>query len=90
MMYTYVMKRTYAKDIHPLADETKPCGSIKFIHTDNKEHIFAFATNTLSGSRLSWFDNSAPSVDDTTKWVKSVFKDIKAECKVIECIGDYA
>ena len=81
------MKTNYAKQIHPLADETKPCGKIRFIHSDKTEKTFAFATNILSGSRLAWFTDEAPNIDPSMKWIKSVFKDIKAKCEVIEEIG---
>ena len=77
------------KDIHSLADTKRKGGQIRFIHSDGTEHKFYSVINTLSGSRLSGFDGSPPSVDDSLKWVKSVFKDIRKRSEVIEVIGDF-
>jgi hypothetical protein len=70
-----------------LIDKDHPWGVIRFIHSDDKQHEFYSVINLLTGCRMSAFDNCAPSVDDTMKWVKSVFRDIKAKAKVIEYKG---
>lgn len=77
--------------IHSLARPGAKSGKIRFIHfRDGKEHCFCSCVNDLSGSRLSWFDSDAPSVDDPLTWVRSVFKDIrKKSTKVLEVIGDF-
>jgi hypothetical protein len=79
------------KAIHPLAAPNEKSGKIRFIHyEDGKEHYFASAINRLNGCRMSYFDNHAPSVDDSLKWVRSVFRDIRKKAtKVIEVIGDF-
>ena len=84
-------KRTWAKEVHPLADASKPCGTIHFIHfQDKKEHTFGFANNKMSESSLAWFDSSAPSIGESQAWIKSVIRDIyKKADKVIEHVGDY-
>jgi hypothetical protein len=43
----------------------------------------------MTGDRMSGFDNEAPTVNDTMRWVKSVFRDIRIKAKVLEEIGDY-
>jgi hypothetical protein len=80
-----------AKKIHSLADVNEKGGKIRFIHfRDGKENSFTSVVNIMSGSRLSYFNNEAPSVDDPVAWVKSVFKGIrKKSTKVIEVIGDF-
>ena len=84
------MMRKYAKEVHYLADDKKPCGLIKFIHSDDKEHTFSFATNKLTGDLLAWFDDAPPSINDTTAWIKSVIRDIHLKSKkVIKQFGDY-
>jgi len=84
------VKRKWAKTVHTLADEDRPCGSVRFIHKDGKEHVFGWATNTMSNDILAWFDNHAPTVEDGHAWIKSVVRDIYAKAtKVIEHIGDY-
>lgn len=76
--------------ISQLADPTAPAGQIRFIHSDGQEHLFATCVNSLTGSRLAWFDSSAPMVDCTTSEIKAFFKNIRAKAKqIIEVIGDY-
>ena len=77
--------------IHSLAQKGEKSGTIRFIHfRDGKEHTFTSVVNRLSGSRLSYFDGDAPSVDDSLKWVKSVFRDIRAKAtRVISVEGDF-
>ena len=77
--------------IHSLARPGIKSGKIRFIHfRDGTEHTFYTCVNDLSGSRLSWFDDDAPGVDDSLAYIKSVFKDIRKKAtKVIECIGDF-
>jgi hypothetical protein len=76
-------------EIDLLARPNTKAGKIVFIHSDGKKHFFYSCINDLSGDRLSAFDREAPDVAQDDKWAKSVFKDIKAKCKVISCIGDY-
>lgn len=78
-----------ADAIHSLARPNVPSGQIKFIHSDGTKHTFYSVVNDLSGDRLSAFDSSAPSINDTLKWVKSVFRDIRAKAKVLEVVGDF-
>jgi len=77
--------------IHSLARPGEKSGKITFIHfRDKKEHSFSTCVNDLTGSRLSWFDNDPPTIDDPMPWIKSVFKDIRAKAdKVIAEIGDF-
>ncbi len=76
--------------IHKLARPGEKSGKIRFIHfRDKKEHTFYSCVNDMSGSRLSAFDNDAPTVDDSLSWVKSVFRDIRAKAEVLEVIGDF-
>ena len=74
--------------IHHLADTSKKSGQIKFVHHDGTKRTFSTCVNRLSGDRLSWFDDCAPSINDES-WVKSVFRDIRAKAKVISFIGDF-
>ena len=85
------MNKKTAKKVHPLADDTKPCGLIRFIHfQDKKEHTFGFANNKMSGDTLAWFDKAPPSIGDSQSWIKSVVRDIyKKADKIVEHIGDY-
>lgn len=77
--------------IHRLARPNAKSGKIRFIHfRDGKEHTFASVVNDMTGSRLSYFDGDAPSVDDPLTWVRSVFRDIRKKAtKVLEVIGDF-
>ena len=76
--------------IDSLAQKNSLSGKIRFIHfRDGKEHYFYSVINSLSGSRLSAFDDNAPTIDDSLKWVRSVFRDIKQKAEVIEVIGDF-
>ena len=75
------------KKIHPLA--SGKTGRITFRHSDGKTHTFTSTENSFTGDRLSYFDNDAPSINDTLEWVKSVFNDIRRKAKVIESIGDF-
>lgn len=75
--------------IHPLALRNRTSGKIRFIHGDGKEHYFYSVVNRMTGDRMSGFDNEAPTVNDTMRWVKSVFRDIRIKAKVLEEIGDY-
>ena len=73
-----------------LTDTSKPWGKIRFIHKDGTEHTFWSEVNDLTGDRLSAFDGEPPSINDSLKWVKSVFRDIKAKAEVLEMGGDLA
>jgi hypothetical protein len=75
--------------LHPLAQSGKPSGKIVFIHSDGTKRSFTSCVNRLTGSRMSYFDDSAPSIDDPLKWVKSVFRDIRLKAKVLHSIGDF-
>ena len=76
--------------MNPLIDQSKPFGVISFIHSDGTTHVFSSGINSLSGSRLSAFDSNAPSIDDSMKWVKSVFRDIHAKATVLSTQGRLA
>ena len=75
--------------IHPLARPGTSAGKITFIHKDGTERSFYSCINDLSGSRLSAFGTDAPGIDDSLPWVRSVFRDIRKNAKVLTCIGDF-
>ncbi len=80
-----------ATSIHRLARPGVPSGKIKFIHfEDGKEHTFYSCVNDMTGSRLSAFDNDPPRINDSLKWVRSVFRDIRKKATaVISVEGDF-
>ena len=84
-------KQLVRKQVHSLADETKPAGRIKFIHfRDGKEHYFYSAVNEMTGDRLSAFDASAPIIGQTVDEVRKIFANIRKKAtSIIECIGDF-
>ena len=44
----------------------------------------------MTGHRLSYFDDDAPSVNDSIAWVRSVFRDIRKKATaVLEVVGDF-
>jgi len=50
--------------IHTLARPRVKSGQIKFIcYTDGKEKTFSTCINSLSGDRMSWFNDDPPSVE---------------------------
>lgn len=76
--------------IHPLARLNAKSGMIKFVHTDAKIHSFRSVVNDLTGDRLSYFDNNAPSINDELKRIKSIFKNIREKSlDIVECVGDF-
>jgi hypothetical protein len=75
------------KKIHPLGEGKS--GKIRFIHSDGKEHCFVTTINSLTGSRMSGFDSSAPSIDLPLKEIKNIFRNIRNSCDIIESIGDF-
>lgn len=82
------MKQEIAKQIHPLCDETQKGGKIHFTHV-GVERSFTSCVNSLSGDRLSWFNNDPPRINDPISWVRNVFKTIRKTSKEIESIGDF-
>jgi hypothetical protein len=76
-------------EISSLAEPGQRSGKIWFIHSDGKEHSFYTCINSLTGSRLSAFDSEHPSIDDSVKWIRSVFRDIRKKATVIRFIGDF-
>ena len=71
-----------------LFNDTLPYGKITFIHGDGTTHTFQSGVNKLTGNRLSWFDNFAPSVGDSLKTAVSTFRKIKVSSqKVLEETG---
>jgi len=72
----------------PLTDESKPWGVIKFKCThgkyaDGEIHEFYSCVNEMTGDRLSAIDTDGPEINDTIKWVKSVFRDIRARETIV-------
>jgi hypothetical protein len=75
--------------LHPLADTSKKYVMVRFIHPqDGKEHQFFSVVNSLTGDRISGFDDSPPSLEDSMSWVKSVVRDLKARAKILETISN--
>lgn len=77
--------------IHHLARPGEKSGKIRFIHfRDGKEHTFYTCVNDLTGSRMSWFDNDPPDINESLAYINSVFTDIcKKATKVLEVYGDF-
>ena len=75
--------------VNHLTDKSKPWGYIRFIHIDGSENIFWSCVNSMGGSRLSSFNDKAPSINDDMSWVKGVFKKIRTtpNIKVLEEVG---
>ena len=85
------MKTAEAHKLHPLADPQHKAGQIVFLHAaDNTQHTLTSVVNSLSGDRLTWWDDESPDVHLTAAEVKRIFKDITARAaKVISCVGDF-
>lgn len=75
--------------LHPLAAPNVQSGRIEFEHSDGTLHTFTSVVNSLSGSRLCYFDNDAPDVDPSLAYVRSVFRDIRNKAKVRSSVGDF-
>jgi hypothetical protein len=43
----------------------------------------------MNGMRLCWFDNDPPYVNESLKYIQSVFRDIRKKAKVLKEIGDF-
>lgn len=69
--------------------KSEKSGKIRFIHSDGKEHYFYSVINDMTGDRMTAFDLSAPSINDETGYVKSVFRNIRKNAQVLEVIGDF-
>jgi hypothetical protein len=83
------MKKSNEKsnEVHPLGSGRS--GAIEFIHSDGSKHRFYSTINRLTGDRLSAFDNEAPTVNDSIRWVKSVFRDVRAKAAVTSVVGTF-
>jgi hypothetical protein len=76
--------------IHPLQSDKHKAGRITFVHFDGVTRTFNSVVNRLSGDRLSWFDNDAPSSDPRGAWARSVVQGIKKKApKVIAIDGSF-
>lgn len=74
--------------MNTLTDKTLPHGEIRFIHSDGKEHRFYTAVNEMTGDRLSAFDNSAPTLNESLSSIRATFSRIRATAqKVISYEG---
>jgi hypothetical protein len=62
--------------IHPLQDDSKPHGEIKFIHHGN-EASYSFCVNKMSGDMLDWFNDNPPTIGRTIGRIKKIIKSIK-------------
>ena len=76
-----------ATENYALIETSKPWGVIRFIHSDGKNHEFYSVVNKLTGSRLTAFDDDPPGINDSIKWVKSVFRDIRIKAQILEYKG---
>jgi len=85
------MKKTDLLKISSLADPKEKAGTIRFVHfRDGTERTFTSVVNRLSGDRLSWFDDQAPSVGNDVRQVEMMFDSIRRKAtRVIECVGDF-
>jgi hypothetical protein len=62
--------------IHPLQDDTKPHGEIKFIHKGD-DASYSFCVNKMSGDMLDWFNNDPPTIGKKIGSIKKTIKNIK-------------
>jgi hypothetical protein len=74
--------------MHTLHDTSKKGGSIRFVRPNGSIHEFSSWVNSLTGDRLSAFDNNPPTVNDSLSWVKSVFRDIQSKNQVVAKTGN--
>lgn len=77
--------------VHKLARPGVESGKVTFIHfRDGTIHTFYTCVNDMSGSRMSWFDNDPPDIDESMAYIRSVFCGIfKKATKIIEVVGDF-
>jgi hypothetical protein len=73
---------------HTLHDTSKKGGAIRFARHNGSIHEFSSWINSLTGDRLSAFDDNPPTINDPLSWVKSVFRDIQSKEQVMEKIGN--
>jgi hypothetical protein len=73
---------------HPLTDLSKPHVFVRFTDATG-DHTFGSAINSLTGDRLSGFDNAAPSINDSKRWILSVVRDIQAKATVTEITNTF-
>lgn len=76
------------KPLHPLFDYTKPHVLLRFVQADGTVASFSSGINSLTGDRMSWFNDAPPSIGDSLKWVNSVVRDILAKCTVTHREGN--
>ena len=70
-----------------LIDKTKPWVIVTFEDKTGK-HKFYSVINSLSGERITGFDNSPPSVDDSIGYVNSIIRDISKKAKSVKIDGN--
>jgi len=67
--------------VHPLQDDSKPHGYIKFKHLGDV-CSFQFCVNSLSGDMLSWFDFSPPQKNSVAD-IKQIIRNIKDQSEEV-------
>lgn len=67
--------------LNQLTRKSSPYVEIRFIHSDGKEHRYYSVVNDLTGSRLSAFDNNAPTIDESLSDIRKVIAAIKRKAQ---------
>lgn len=81
-------KQLIRKKVHPIADVNKPAAMIRFIDSKGNESRYYSAVNDMTGDRISGFNGSPPSVNQSLKSIRKTFRAIKAKHQIVSYIGD--
>ena len=70
-----------------LIDESQKWCIVTFTDSTGN-HVFFSCVNQMSGCRLSGFDKSAPTINDSLSWVRSVVRDIHEKADNVKVQGN--
>jgi len=74
--------------LHPLASLEDAAGKITFLH-EGEVRSLTTVVSSLTGDRMTWWDNQSPYIDHTVGEVRKLFKRIRSKAEVIAEVGDF-
>lgn len=69
--------------LNPLTDKTQPFTLVEFIDSKKEKHVFHSEVNSLTGDRLTAFDNEAPTINNSINDIKKIISNIEKRATIV-------
>lgn len=75
--------------IHSLARTNEKSCKVTFQRKNGSIATFSSVINDMTGDRMTYFNNDAPTINNTKADIKKMIQQIRMDCTIIEHIGDW-